>query len=108
MSKLLVFAVRDNRAELFLKPAFQKNTVEAIRNWEIMVNEGDSMVSRFPNEYSLLELGSFDESTGVFTNGPVVDHGVAAQVLKAPSQPMPLFSGGQPVATAAAAAVPSR
>jgi len=83
-----LFAVKDMKAKVFLRPHFAAHTADELRSWEVASNDGgDSMISKFPNDYRLFELGEFE-----ITNGELaiyqhpVDHGSAADFKKQPAQ----------------------
>lgn len=61
---MILVSVRDMKAELYLRPNFQPNLADAIRSWEVVANEGESMISKFPNDFRLVHLADFDSSTG--------------------------------------------
>lgn len=60
---MIISAVKDLKSDIFLQPQFQRSVADALRNWEIVANEGDSMVSRFPDDFVLYQLGTFDPNT---------------------------------------------
>lgn len=85
-----VFAVKDHKVGIFMKPVFDHHAGSAIRGFEDVVRSGDSPFSRHPNDFTLFELGSFDENNGVFkclehpiellSARQVVDLGKAGQI----------------------------
>lgn len=58
------FAVRDMKAEHFLKPFVDTSTANAIRGFSSLANEEKSAFNQFPDDFCLYELGSFDEQSG--------------------------------------------
>lgn len=62
--KLKIFAVRDSKAETFGNPFFFKTHGEALRAWDEACNDAQSPFSKHPNDYTLFELGEFDQATG--------------------------------------------
>lgn len=85
-----LFAIKDHKSGIFLQPNFQKSIPDALRSWEIISNEGDSMVSRFPNDFRLYHLGDFDEQTGeISILAHPSDLGSAADFKRAPDAPLP-------------------
>lgn len=66
MSKIKVLAVKDHKVGIFMKPVFDLHLGSAIRSFEDACSvEGN--FARHPNDYSLFELGEFDQLTGIFT-----------------------------------------
>lgn len=63
-----LFCVRDRKANVFKPPFPEKNKVEAVRAFQIVCNkEGDHNQFRlYPDDFELLYLGEFNESTGKF------------------------------------------
>lgn len=61
-----VFSIKDEKSGLHMRPFFEKSSVDAIRGLEVAVNEGDSMLRKFPADFRLLCLGDYHESTGKF------------------------------------------
>jgi len=87
-----LFAIRDMKAQTYLRPTISPSTADALRNFEIVSNEGDSMISRFPNDFRIYHLADFDPITGVLDvlERPS-DLGSAAD-FKKQSAPTPMFS----------------
>jgi len=81
-----IFAVKDMKAGIYLQPQAQKSVADAMRSWEVVANEGESMITKFPNDFRLHHLASFDEETGEITafNQPQ-DLGSAADFVRKPS-----------------------
>ncbi len=61
---LSAFTIRDSAAEAFMRPFFAQSKGAAIRSFSDEVNGGDSPISQHPEDYTLFELGVFDELTG--------------------------------------------
>ena len=59
-----VFGVRDTKALAFLQPFFSASTGAAVRAFGDAVNEGNSPLSKHPEDYLLYEIGDFDDQTG--------------------------------------------
>lgn len=78
-----VFSVYDSKAEAYGSPVFLKTKGEAIRGFTDIVNDGNSMLSKYPGDYTLFELGSFDEETAKFDlHSSPVSLGVALEFVK--------------------------
>jgi len=61
---LIVFAIFDAAAEAYLPPMFFDTKGMAIRSFADAVNQEDSGFSRHAADYTLFQIGSFDQSTG--------------------------------------------
>lgn len=75
---LKIYSVYDAPAMAYLRPFFLRTNGEALRSFADEVTNSDSIMAKHPGDYKLVELGSYDESTGLITS------------LEAPS---PLASG---------------
>lgn len=62
-----IFSVYDSKAECYLPPFFMRNRAMAVRAFQASVMEPGSDLNRFPEDYALFVLGTFDDSTGAFT-----------------------------------------
>lgn len=63
---LKVFSVYDSKAEAFLLPFFTSNAAVAIRNFSSAASDAATAFSRHPGDYTLFEIGSWDESEGAW------------------------------------------
>lgn len=59
-----MFSIRDAKAEIFNPPYFNKSHGEAERNFRELVNDPKSMVSKYPEDFDLYYLGTYDDGTG--------------------------------------------
>lgn len=64
-----VFAIRDLKAQCFYAPFCDDSTVNALRGFEIGVNDSKSMFNKFPDDFALCEFGTFDPVKGFFAIG---------------------------------------
>jgi len=61
-----VYVIRDRKAKLFARPFFERDHVMAIRSFEDACRDEKSSFAKWPDDYELLCLGDFDETTGKF------------------------------------------
>jgi len=61
---LKIFSIYDSKAEAFIQPFFSQATGAAIRSFESAANEESSDFHKYGADYTLFELGSFNQSTG--------------------------------------------
>jgi len=66
MAKMMVYSIYDSKVCFFDRPLFMRNRGEAMRAWEEAANNAESKVSAHPHDYALMELGEFDDNTGLF------------------------------------------
>lgn len=84
---LKVFSVYDSKVGLFMQPFFFSSNGQALRAWETTVNDPQTMFKRYPNDFTLYELGSFDETSGKFKElDSKVNLGSALDFVKGPEQ----------------------
>lgn len=69
--KLKIFSVRDTRLGIYMQPIFMQHVGQVVRSWEEMVNDPKTTLCKHPSDYSLYELGEFDEDAGTFAALPV-------------------------------------
>lgn len=79
-----IFSVYDSKANAFLLPFFAVNGRVALRMFERAVNDESTDFHRFSSDYTLFEVGEWDQDSGeVFAYGAKVSLGLAAQFAKA-------------------------
>lgn len=63
-----VFSVRDSASEAFAPPFCQAAVGQAVRSFSDAVNTEDkgNALSTHPEDFILYQLGTFDDSTGLF------------------------------------------
>lgn len=64
---LKVFSIYDSKAEAYLPPFCFAATGMAIRAFADMANDPNHQVGRHPEDYTLFELGVFDDEHGQYT-----------------------------------------
>lgn len=62
---LHIFSVFDSAAGAFLDPFHAQTTEVAMRMMREICNRPDHQFSKYPEDYTLFEIGSFDPQTGV-------------------------------------------
>lgn len=62
--KLLLTAIYDHKVMAFTSVMTFRAKGEAIRSFSDAVADKNSMLSRYPADYSLMHLGTFDDNTG--------------------------------------------
>lgn len=78
-----IFVVHDTKADMYLSPNAQQSVADARRSWSTVANEGDSPIRKFPHDFRLLHIASFDNTSGKLTAFDVpVDLGFAHTYLK--------------------------
>jgi len=77
-----VFAIRDQKAEVFNRPFFNKTHGEAERNFRELVNDKENLVGKYPEDYDLYYLGDYDDSTGLIKTLDTPQHIIKAIQVK--------------------------
>lgn len=67
MSMLKIFAVKDTKAEAFMKPFFMRTRGEAIRGFTEASNDDKTQFCKYPADFYLFEVGEFNEFTGMLS-----------------------------------------
>lgn len=80
--QLKIFTIRDSKAEAFLTPFFQKSHGEAERNFKEITKDEKSMISKYPDDYDLYYVGTYDDQTGFIESLPTPQHVVKAVSIK--------------------------
>lgn len=62
--ELKMYSIRDAKSEVFNPPFFNKTHGEAERNFKILADDEKSNVHRFPEDFDLYFLGSYDDNSG--------------------------------------------
>lgn len=80
-----IFAIRDAKVEAFLQPFFSPTVGAAIRSLMEAVNDPQHQFAKNSYDYSLFELGEFDDASGrIGSDSPNPVHIVACnELLKA-------------------------
>jgi len=61
----LVFSVFDSKARVYSSPFMSARSEIAVRDFTRAVNDPALDICKFPNDFSLVELGTFDDETGI-------------------------------------------
>lgn len=84
------YAVYDSKVNVYEQPFPMRTRGEALRSWVDIVNDNKTKFNKHPEDFTLMELGEYDEEKGVFLNnhtGPV-SIGVALEFLKREEAPI--------------------
>ena len=64
---LKVYTVYDSKVGAYLNPFFMKSNGECLRAWHEVCNDPQSNISKYPSDFTLFEIGEWDDSTGEFS-----------------------------------------
>lgn len=79
MANLKAFCAEDLKCGVFLPPFFCAHVGQALRQWEDLVNDQKTLMGRHPMDFRLVEIGSFDDSTGALVS-------IKAHVVSGPGE----------------------
>jgi len=65
MSKKSCFAILDVKANAFMTPFFHATPGQAIRDFSAAVRKGGSVISDYPDDFTLYHIGIFDDLSGL-------------------------------------------
>lgn len=76
--KIIAFSIHDSKAAAFIQPFFCPTVAVGIRSYQQAANDPDTMFARFPGDYTLFEIGTFDQETGTLEQlEHPINHGLA-------------------------------
>lgn len=64
---LKIYTIYDSKSETYTEPTYHPARGQAIRALTDAVNGGQGVISDHPADFTLFELGSFDQRTGQIT-----------------------------------------
>jgi len=65
MNSVNAYCVLDIKSKVYNSPHFLINDAVAIRQFQMVIMDKESMLSKFPEDYRLYCIGSFDMLTGI-------------------------------------------
>lgn len=81
------YSIFDSKAAVFGPPIFFQNSALAIRSFTDYANDPSMMIHRHPEDFSLFQIGTFDDNTGVLSSitpvSLVTASGVKREVTRA-------------------------
>lgn len=63
--KQLMFTIRDTKADAYLPPFFLPKKEMAARVFDQCVNSEDHQFGKWPADYTLFHIGTFNDETGI-------------------------------------------
>lgn len=79
MQVLKAFSVLDVKADMFAPPFFMQTVAHAIRAFKATVNDGESAMSQFPEDFKLCQVGEFFQADGSYKSHAPVSLGFATE-----------------------------
>lgn len=83
-----LFSIYDHKIKGYLKPFFDVHTGSALRAFEEACREASSPFAKFPSDFVLYELGTFNAETGeIKSYSPPIQLATPHQFIKSAAQP---------------------
>lgn len=93
---LKAFSFLDTKTGAFSQPFFFVHTGQAVRACVDLGSDLGTQIGRHPSDFALVEVGEFDDQSGVLTACAPVQYGVVASFL--PQQPALAFPAARVLA----------
>lgn len=81
---LKAYSILDTKAQIYNPPFYQRNAGEASRSFSKIVNDKQSLINQFPEDYTLVQIGAFDDETGLLVGETHVIIGNGSQFIAKP------------------------
>ena len=76
---LELYAIHDRKVGIYNTPSFSRSLIDVQRSITTVLEDKNSNLRRFHEDFEIYRLGTFDENTGVLTaNKPLLICGVTA------------------------------
>lgn len=84
--QLKMYSIRDQKAEIWNVPFYKKTHGEAERDFHQAVLDEKSMLNKYPEDYDLYFVGTYDDQTGVTISVDTPQHMAKAVTVKSSRQ----------------------
>jgi len=84
-----IYSVYDQKAEAYLPPFFLPAKGVAIRTFSEACNDPEHQFGKYPADYTLMELGTFDDSTALIDPySPAITIGTGVEFQETKPNPL--------------------
>lgn len=66
--KYKVFCIYDVKVGAYMQPFLMQTKGQALRAFTDLANDGQSQISKHPEDFTLFQIAEYDESEGTYTN----------------------------------------
>lgn len=73
-----ILVIFDSKVQAFATPFFVRSQAEGIRSLVANLSDPESLLHKFPEDYSLYSLGTFDDETGILEQKLPVNLGLVS------------------------------
>jgi len=92
MAKLKVYSVYDSKMEAYMQPFFTHTKGAALRMWADTVADPKTQFSRHPADFTLFEIGDYDDSNGRLSSHEAkINLGTALEHKPKTAETIPMF-----------------
>lgn len=77
-----LYSVRDEKAVCSYEPQIFKTQVDAIRFFDQAIQNKNTMINKYPDDFTLYKIGTFDERTGVIVDAKVEKIVTATEIIR--------------------------
>jgi len=88
--KQKAFSVRDSKAEIYHLPFFSNTTADAERSFSATVNNSQTTIHQFPEDFDLWMIGEYDQELGLMIPLKTPIHLLKASAVKKQDSPREL------------------
>lgn len=86
-----MFAPFDSKLKVWMNPMFFMHSGQAERTWQEIANDPQSLVCKHPEDFTLFQVGEFNDETGEISSiHPPVQLMAAVAAKKKPDGVLPL------------------
>jgi len=68
--KLEIFSILDIKTNVFNTPWFSRTQPDGVRSFKSVANDPSSFISKYPDDYHLYHLGTYEDTAGAFELAP--------------------------------------
>ncbi|UIB81480.1 nonstructural protein [Flyfo microvirus Tbat2_160] len=80
---LKIFTIYDSKVEAYMQPFFMQSKGAALRAFTDTISDRSTQFSKHPQDFTLFEIGEYDDSTGTLLNYDAkISLGVAVEFQK--------------------------
>jgi len=82
MSKQIVFAVFDKKGSIYQSFFFARSVADAIRSFTTAVNDPNTQLNQFPDDFELYKVCEINDDTAIVSNVEITALGLARTYQK--------------------------
>lgn len=77
-----LYSIRDEKAGCSYEPQIFKTEVDAIRFFDQAIQNKNTMINKYPDDFTLYKIGVYDERAGAITDVKVEKVVTAAEIIR--------------------------